>query len=244
VYADDRQVRRVRFDQRTRAELGYVVRIHAIGREPLQLEQLPRRGRNLPAVEGREVGSTADLAVAFANLSDSELSEYSGFLDWSCRLGIITDQAATALRCAAREQRRAADEVVAQARDLRTAIRALVTSKTVASDALTVITMARRRCGTHEIVEQDGSVLATRCEPEADDLGLPLCGLWRSVIGLLGPNLHGRARQCADQSCRRMFIDVSRNHSRRWCDMSSCGNRAKVRRFRQRQRTARTRASR
>jgi predicted RNA-binding Zn ribbon-like protein len=28
-----------------------------------------------------------------------------------------------------------------------------------------------------------------------------------------------------------MFLDLSRNHSRRWCDMTSCGNRAKARRY-------------
>ena len=37
--------------------------------------------------------------------------------------------------------------------------------------------------------------------------------------------------KCCD-GCGRLFLDQSRNRSRRWCDMRTCGNRAKVRRFR------------
>jgi predicted RNA-binding Zn ribbon-like protein len=38
-------------------------------------------------------------------------------------------------------------------------------------------------------------------------------------------------RECAAPDCGRLFVDTSRNRTRRWCDMRSCGNRAKVRRF-------------
>ena len=38
--------------------------------------------------------------------------------------------------------------------------------------------------------------------------------------------------QCHGEGCGWLFVDLSKNHSRRWCDMRDCGNRAKVRRFR------------
>ena len=41
-------------------------------------------------------------------------------------------------------------------------------------------------------------------------------------------------RQCGGEECGWLFLDRSRNHSRTWCDMRECGNRAKVRRFRSR----------
>jgi predicted RNA-binding Zn ribbon-like protein len=41
---------------------------------------------------------------------------------------------------------------------------------------------------------------------------------------------------CADETCRSVFYDRSKNHSGRWCSMSTCGNRAKVRAWRERQR--------
>jgi predicted RNA-binding Zn ribbon-like protein len=41
---------------------------------------------------------------------------------------------------------------------------------------------------------------------------------------------------CADETCRSVFYDRSKNRSGRWCSMSTCGNRAKVRAWRERQR--------
>lgn len=47
-----------------------------------------------------------------------------------------------------------------------------------------------------------------------------------------------RFRICANDGCRWVFRDGSRAGRRRWCDMSSCGNRAKVARYRSRRRAA------
>jgi predicted RNA-binding Zn ribbon-like protein len=45
-----------------------------------------------------------------------------------------------------------------------------------------------------------------------------------------------RLGQCAGQDCGWLFLDTSRNHSRRWCEMQHCGNRVKARRhYRRRQ---------
>ncbi len=43
-----------------------------------------------------------------------------------------------------------------------------------------------------------------------------------------------RLRACASETCRWVFYDDSRTGRRRWCDMSSCGNRAKAARHRAR----------
>jgi predicted RNA-binding Zn ribbon-like protein len=40
---------------------------------------------------------------------------------------------------------------------------------------------------------------------------------------------------CQSETCGWLFIDKSKNHSRRWCDMRDCGNRAKIRRHRLKQ---------
>jgi predicted RNA-binding Zn ribbon-like protein len=48
-----------------------------------------------------------------------------------------------------------------------------------------------------------------------------------------------RLRTCANPHCRWLFLDASRNKARRWCTMAVCGNRAKVRRHRQRARAIR-----
>ena len=45
-----------------------------------------------------------------------------------------------------------------------------------------------------------------------------------------------RVRRCGDPRCSRVFFDATRNGRRRWCDMATCGNRAKAARFRERER--------
>jgi predicted RNA-binding Zn ribbon-like protein len=52
---------------------------------------------------------------------------------------------------------------------------------------------------------------------------------------LTSPDLD-RVGQCADDRCGWLFLDMSRNRSRRWCSMEDCGNRAKVREHYQRSR--------
>jgi predicted RNA-binding Zn ribbon-like protein len=49
-----------------------------------------------------------------------------------------------------------------------------------------------------------------------------------------------RLKVCANDGCRWVFVDESRNRSRRWCDPAACGNLSKVRAYRKRQRTTTT----
>jgi predicted RNA-binding Zn ribbon-like protein len=51
---------------------------------------------------------------------------------------------------------------------------------------------------------------------------------------LIGEDI-GYVRQCASDDCSWLFLDKTKNHRRRWCDMKSCGNRDKARRYYQRQ---------
>src|SRR5881628_3406826 len=67
--------------------------------------------------------------------------------------------------------------------------------------------------------------------PDGDDLERPLWEIARSAADLLTSGERDRVKECASETCEWVFLDRSRNHSRRWCDMSDCGNRAKARRF-------------
>jgi predicted RNA-binding Zn ribbon-like protein len=61
--------------------------------------------------------------------------------------------------------------------------------------------------------------------------------LWpvaRAATSLLTSPELARVRECAGDPCGWVFLDMSKNASRRWCDMADCGNRAKARRYRER----------
>jgi predicted RNA-binding Zn ribbon-like protein len=64
---------------------------------------------------------------------------------------------------------------------------------------------------------------------------LPLWKLSIEAATLLASEQSAKISACANDECRWLFLDTSKSHSRRWCDMKLCGNRFKVRRFRRKQ---------
>jgi predicted RNA-binding Zn ribbon-like protein len=62
--------------------------------------------------------------------------------------------------------------------------------------------------------------------------------LWSAADLLTGPRRE-RVRQCDNPECRYLFLDASKAGTRRWCDMASCGNRAKAHRHHQRRKAGR-----
>jgi len=71
---------------------------------------------------------------------------------------------------------------------------------------------------------------------DAPQPGLPGWILAQAAVDLLTSQQIRLMRECADPGCRWLFLDTSKNHSRRWCDMKICGNRMKARRFKAQQR--------
>ena len=70
-------------------------------------------------------------------------------------------------------------------------------------------------------------------------------GVGRAIGSLLGiaflAELDGtwaRLHACSASDCASIFYDRTKNHSAKWCSMESCGNRNKVRRYRERQAAA------
>jgi len=55
----------------------------------------------------------------------------------------------------------------------------------------------------------------------------------RAAVDLLTTDELAKVGRCADEECAWLFLDTTRSRSRRWCDMRICGNRNKVRRFRE-----------
>jgi predicted RNA-binding Zn ribbon-like protein len=65
----------------------------------------------------------------------------------------------------------------------------------------------------------------------------PLWPIARSAADLLASDQLANVRMCAAKNCEWFFLDTSKNHARRWCDMTKCGNRAKARAFYTRQKS-------
>ena len=106
-----------------------------------------------------------------------------------------------------------------------------------AAAALVEINRVLGRSAGHRRVEfgDDGSFKQSFVPVGDAFAGLMIPVVESAAEALVGKELL-RVRRCADGRCPRVFYDSTRNGRRRWCDMATCGNRAKAARFRARER--------
>jgi predicted RNA-binding Zn ribbon-like protein len=181
-------------------------------------------------------------AHALAARSDL-LRDFTSLLRWLSEHGVVDAERAAGLGRRALLQPAAATAALMDARRVRAALRALaergVTVAKVKEDALADINrVLGRSAGTRRVdLRPDGSV-ARVFAPTGDAFaGLMIPIVESAADSLVMDELH-RVRRCADTRCTQVFIDLSRNGTRRWCDMGTCGNRAKAARHRAKHRPA------
>jgi predicted RNA-binding Zn ribbon-like protein len=76
-----------------------------------------------------------------------------------------------------------------------------------------------------------------RLEPMAGGVTGALGRLLAIIAEAMAEGSWSRLKACSDHGCQWAFYDRSKNHSAHWCSMKVCGNRAKARQFREKQRT-------
>jgi predicted RNA-binding Zn ribbon-like protein len=190
------------------------------------------------ATQLRLVGG--DPALDLANtLEGSDLPDSLDELAaWAARAGMIDDATAERLKVIGRDEPAGAARALAEARALRTAVdavfRAVATGHEPAAEPLAQL-VAR---GADAIAR--GRLIARGRGFDytwsGDDLERPLWPLAVAAVDLLRAGPLDRLKVC--DVCPWLFIDTSRNRSRRWCSMSECGGRLKMKRYRERRATA------
>ncbi len=190
------------------------------------------------------------LCLDFANTADwhagpqpeERLTSYEALVAWSERAGILSGDEAERLLGEAERRPQEAEAVLRRAVSLREAIyrlfAALAHGRPVDEADLAELNAALAAALPGLRVVQEGGNFAWAWAAASGDLERMLWPVVRSAADLLTSADLARVRQCAGDPCGWLFIDSSRNHSRRWCDMADCGNRAKARRHYQRRREA------
>lgn len=171
--------------------------------------------------------------------ADDELTDYGALVAWAEREGALETNEAERLRRVAARRPSEAQAVLEEAvglRDIIYRIFSAIGREEAPAEADVqalneLLPAANSRLG---IVKSDEGYDWGWIEKGEAPLERVLWPLIRSAGDLLTwPQLR-RVKLCAAHDCGWLFIDASRNHSRRWCDMSDCGNRAKAKRFRER----------
>ncbi len=175
------------------------------------------------------------------------INDYNALLSWARQATILTPGEAAALAEMAREQPRAAADALTQARSLREALYAVFSALAAGLPAPTAdlhtINRAIGKAMTRAGLSPSARGGFEWSWPDAP-LGTDRVAWWvaRSAAELLTSRDLTGVRECAGYDCGRLFMDGTKNRSRRWCDMASCGNRAKGRRHYERRKSARRRA--
>jgi len=174
---------------------------------------------------------------------DDALVDYEALVAWAERAGVLPWADATQAREQAAAQPLQAGRVLEAAIELRRAVygifSALGSGREPAAGELATLNAHVSEAMAHLEVRASG-VGRFDWEWRALEPGEALTRvLWpvaRSAAELLTSDEVRRVKLCEGDDCGWLFVDASRNRSRRWCDMSGCGNLAKVRRFRARHR--------
>ncbi len=190
-----------------------------------------------------------DPALDFVNTVGNRLSDapdehvetYADLVLAAERIGVIGADEASRLRAAAERSPDAAEAVRERAVALREHLHAVLGPLAGGTEgeagALARFNEALAPSLSHLRVVRagDGGFVWAWEASDDVDLGRVLWPFARAGAEMLVSDRLGRLRVCDDDDCGWLFLDLSRNRSRRWCDMADCGNRAKARRFQARQ---------
>ena len=170
------------------------------------------------------------------------IDTYDDLLSWARRATVLTGGEAAELAKAAQQHPRAASEALAQALSLREALYEVFSARAAGlpappSHLQTINKAIGRAMARAGLTPSKGGGFEWTWLGSVPGLDRVSWSVVRSAAELLTSGDLTGVRECAGYDCGWLFIDGSRNQSRRWCDMASCGNRAKGRRHYERRKS-------
>jgi predicted RNA-binding Zn ribbon-like protein len=163
-----------------------------------------------------------------------KLESYDDLLSWAVLAEQLGEAEAADLRQKAAADPAAAAAVLARGRALREAIYRVFTSRAAGEalpqDDLKLISTEYGRAAMNRLLTPAGVGVCTFEWQTHDELDRPLWPVAVSATNLVASEDATRVKECATDNCNWLFLDASKNRSRRWCEMKECGNREKARR--------------
>jgi predicted RNA-binding Zn ribbon-like protein len=168
-----------------------------------------------------------ELVRAFLNTTDigsgsDELVSPAALVGWLSERSLLESGAS------------AGDQDLERSRELREALRAFClanSSGELDPEAPPVLDAAAERAGLRLRFGADGEA---KMAPSVEGVDGAHGRLLAIVAESMRAGTWERLKACRSDDCRCAFYDASKNHSRAWCSMAVCGNRAKARSFRER----------
>ncbi len=166
------------------------------------------------------------------------LRDFEGMVRWLEAAALLDSERATGIRRRAQQQPAGAAAALIDARRVRGALRSLAErgpmSERIRAEGLIEINrVLGRSAGTRRVELRSDGTFIRSFVPVGDAFAGLVIPVVESAADALILGELPRVRRCADPRCQRVFYDNTKNGRRRWCDMATCGNRAKAARHRE-----------
>jgi predicted RNA-binding Zn ribbon-like protein len=169
---------------------------------------------------------------------DEYLGDYLDLLAWCHRTGFLPEAAIAELAQYAARHPKEAAAALEKARELREAVfgllHAWLQGRPPPPEQLAIFNRHLRQALARAFLKE-GSAPGRRYALDLERGQKPLeeirLRLTQQAADLLTGLDSARLKICGNPTCGWLFLDTTRNGSRRWCDMAGCGNRAKAKRF-------------
>ena len=166
------------------------------------------------------------------------LNSFESFVRWLTEARLIDQERGFALQRRAQQQPTGASGALHEARRLRSVLRTLAERRSPDAEGTTQAAIGEinrvlgRSAGTRRVEPRTDGGFVRNFVTVGDVFAGLLVPVIESAADALVNGELVRVHSCADPRCPRVFFDSSRNGKRRWCEMSTCGNRAKAARHR------------
>jgi predicted RNA-binding Zn ribbon-like protein len=185
--------------------------------------------------------SRAEMCLDFANTlayrgstPTESLRTFPDLLKWCGEAGVIPSQIAHQMHWwSEKHPKRAADtfdESIALREVIYRIFHAVASGANPDDIDLELLSRALRDAPSRTTLQRGAEGFGWQVEeakPSANSILAPV--LWSAGDLLVGPQL-AKLRECSNDKCLWLFLDDSKNGTRRWCSMQACGNRAKAQR--------------
>ena len=183
------------------------------------------------------------LCLDFANTLDDRtdvhpqelLNSYNDLVLWSQQADVLTEKEARRLLEKAAQRPSETTRVLKRAVEVREAIfrifKAIAEDESPEDEDLITLSAMVAEAQKHAQIVPNTNGFRWDWTDKRSDLDCMLWPVVRTAADFLTSDELDTVRVCASNTCNWLFLDTSKNHSRRWCNMKSCGNREKARRF-------------
>ncbi len=167
---------------------------------------------------------------------------YGDLLTWMGNIGLLQEGQVQVLKRKAAAQSEESTSAFARSLELRESIYRIFVAQTKGipptEGDLAILNSVLRNLTSGAQIGQESGRFVWQWNFDESALEAPLSIIALSAVELMTSENIKWIGQCADEGgCGWLFVDTSKNHSRRWCDINDCGNRAKQRRYQRRTRS-------